>query len=383
MEGRSGVPVKKGLSNKRKTEILNVRKVGEVVDVVQQKDLSGNSIGNAEIKDDGVNQTVPVQREFESSIRNTRPHSKVSLDRQFDIVNTENAAVKLPQNDSSCQMGEADSDDRDDVTICHMESVSKYKVKINVGGVDVEAVVDTAAEVTIISEEVFHCMKVKPKYVRTARLRTAGLNEPVIIGKVIGPVKLKIGSRVFNETIHVAPIGQSMLFGFDLLYRRSVINMETDTLRFDGEIIHMNVDEGKRTPTVARVEVCKRRVIPPNSVVQVNCKINREMPQFVIEADTDLKVLIPKTVHSEGKTAVLCVVNATDKYRLFKKGKQVANAYPVDEVILEGNDIQDDELEEMNDAELYSVDAQSVERWLTVRGVVSSIPGRGVFFVMI
>jgi len=27
--------------------------------------------------------------------------------------------------------------------------------------------------------------------------------------------------------------------------------------------------------------------------------------------------------------------------------------------------------------------AQSVERWLTVRGVVSSIPGRGVFFVMI
>jgi len=69
--------------------------------------------------------------------------------------------------------------------------------------------------VTIISEDVFNAMKVKPRKVKDVKLFAAG-NESMN-GSVIGPVKLKIVSKVYTEFIHVAPIAQEMLLGFDIL----------------------------------------------------------------------------------------------------------------------------------------------------------------------
>ena len=68
---------------------------------------------------------------------------------------------------------------------------------------------------TIISEDVFNAMKVKPRKVKDVKLFAAG-NESMN-GSVIGPVKLKIVSKVYTEFIHVAPIAQEMLLGFDIL----------------------------------------------------------------------------------------------------------------------------------------------------------------------
>ena len=68
-----------------------------------------------------------------------------------------------------------------------------YKVKVGVDNNEVEAVVDTCSEVTIIFEDVFNAIKVKPRKVKDVKLlavRNRSMN-----GSVVGPLKLKIGSN--------------------------------------------------------------------------------------------------------------------------------------------------------------------------------------------
>jgi len=218
--------------------------------------------------------------------------------------------------------------------VCQLSSVSKYKLQLEVAGRPVEAIVDTAAEVTIISEEVFRSLPKRPDVVRKVKLLTAGKQQS-IQGFIVGPVKLKIGSRVYKETIYVAPIAQDMLLGFDLLHTKAVLDMRRGVINFDGEEIGLNMDQSDGKPLVARVAIAKRRVVPPNTVMKIKCKVNRDMPEFLVEPDEGLKVLVPRSVHSKGKEAVLCVMNVTDKFRLLKKGTPVATAYPVDDVLQE------------------------------------------------
>ena len=47
-------------------------------------------------------------------------------------------------------------------------------------------------------------------------------------------------------------------------------------------------------------------------------------------------MLIPKILRAAGTDPVLCVLNPTDRYRLLKKGSQIAKAYPVVEIMADG-----------------------------------------------
>ena len=76
--------------------------------------------------------------------------------------------------------------------------------------------VDTAAQVTIISDWVFDSLQRKPEKIRDVKLLTAG-RDLAISGKVVEPVRLKIGERWYMENVYVVPIDQEMLLGFDIL----------------------------------------------------------------------------------------------------------------------------------------------------------------------
>jgi len=116
-----------------------------------------------------------------------------------------------------------------------------YKVKVRVDDKEVAAVVDTAAEVTIISEDVFNAMKVKPRKIKDVKMFAAG-NESMN-GSVVGLIKLKIGSKVYTEFVHVAPIAQEMLLGFDVLHKKAGLNMRNKTLNVDGSRLPLIVED--------------------------------------------------------------------------------------------------------------------------------------------
>ncbi len=126
------------------------------------------------------------------------------------------------------------------------------------------------------------------------KLLTAG-REQSMQGLLVWPVKLKIGSQWYEEQLYVADIKQDMLLGFDILYNRgsAILDMGQGKLQFDGQEIDLNMKGGSGTSLgVARVTVDKRQVIPPNSVVKINCTMDRELPDYVLEPASLFKVLM-------------------------------------------------------------------------------------------
>ena len=188
-------------------------------------------------------------------------------------------------------------------------------------------------EVSIISDKVYRSLKNPPKKLKDITLHTAG-RQMVIQGFIVGPTKLKIGSRWYQVFLHVAPIDQDMLLGFDILCHRGkcVLDMPNGILTFDGQEIPLDVGSSGHVQ-VARVTVARRRVIPPNSAIKIPCQLSREMPDYVIEPVENLKVLAPRVVRDAGEEPVMCLVNVSDRYRLIKKGAEIARAYPINEYI--------------------------------------------------
>jgi hypothetical protein len=116
--------------------------------------------------------------------------------------------------------------------------------------------------VTIISDEVYNPLKHKPPMMRDVKMQTAD-RKLSMATFVAGPVKLKVGHHRYQVTMHVAPIEQPMLLGFDLLLDpgKSVLDMSKVEFYFDGMRISLDVHSSD-IPLVSKVTVSKRQVIP-------------------------------------------------------------------------------------------------------------------------
>ena len=224
------------------------------------------------------------------------------------------------------------------IKICQLKSASQFSMNIQVGNRCVSAVVDSAAEVSLISDKVYRSLAKPPKKLQDVTLHTAG-RQMVMKGFIVGPVHLKIGSKWYHEILHVAPIEQDMLLGFDILCHRgkSVLDMVKGTLNFDGQVLSLDVGSSTGQAQVARVTVAKRHVIPPNAVAQLPCKLSHEMSDYVMEPVDNLKVLAPRVVRRADQEPVMCLVNISDRYQLIKKGTEIARAYPIDEFVEESD----------------------------------------------
>ncbi len=89
------------------------------------------------------------------------------------------------------------------------------KVPVCVEGIKLEAVVDTAAQVTLISDQVYHKFREKPPVIKNISLNTAG-RQMKLPGAIIGPVKLKLGRVQYFEKVYVAPIEDDIVTRFRL-----------------------------------------------------------------------------------------------------------------------------------------------------------------------
>ena len=104
----------------------------------------------------------------------------------------------------------------EDITIRRAGVV--FTIPIKVENKPIQAVLDTGAEVTIISDKVFPSIKPSPKVIKEVILRPAG-RDMVMQGKTVGPVKILIGNTTYEDNIYVAPIEDKMLLGLNFLRR--------------------------------------------------------------------------------------------------------------------------------------------------------------------
>ena len=91
------------------------------------------------------------------------------------------------------------------VKVQRLRSASQYNMAIQVEEKPIRAVVDSAAEVTIISDRVYKALKSPPNKLKDVKLLTAG-RQMDMQGFVAGPVNLKIGDKWYQENVYIAPI---------------------------------------------------------------------------------------------------------------------------------------------------------------------------------
>ena len=202
---------------------------------------------------------------------------------------SDNSKYQPQQVDTSCldNSGDVTSEQETIITINNVKSCAVYHVPVQVQDQHLEAVIDTATESTILSDKIYNKLDPKPRVLSKMKFHMAGRNLTVN-GFKIGPVNMRIGSTMYREIIHVAQIEDDMLLGIDFLMQKKMkIDMETNlmTLGKDTISIHFGREHGE--PRVSRVKIAKRKVIPPNSVAMVTCKMNENMPDFTIEPESE------------------------------------------------------------------------------------------------
>lgn len=172
----------------------------------------------------------------------------------------------------------------DKLCIRRLRSTSTIEVNVDINGHTVAVVIDTAAQVTIISDKFYNFLSKKPSILKV-QLHTAG-RDLSMKGFKVGPVSVSLGSQVFTvEEVYISPIDDNMLLGLDfLLEHRMVVNMDTGNLEIGHERILMNSHlEGSPSELkVEQVVVLKITKIPPGSVVLFPCNVGISLNNYVV-----------------------------------------------------------------------------------------------------
>jgi hypothetical protein len=179
------------------------------------------------------------------------------------------------------------------VTIGKLKSGHMYKVKVELQGKIASAIVDTAAEATLISEELYQSLENPPPITSETVMNTAGKGMQMN-GFIVGPVSIRVRSQTFTTNVYVASIFDDMLLGFDLLKGNGIdICMSQGHMDIKGEKVPMftgSVNEGSQ---ISNVSVTNRTVVPPNLVVRMEGRLDQKVNnQYIIEPGTWKDLLI-------------------------------------------------------------------------------------------
>ena len=212
----------------------------------------------------------------------------------------------------------------------HQVRAGSSFVQLTAGSIDINARIDSGAEITILSSKIYEKLSKAPAKIKEVELQIAD-NDTVMKGFIIQPLKMRLGNQCFSERVYVASIGDDMLLGHDLLHHLGVcLNLRTDTLVLNEEVIPISTSFKDKRVTVARVSIGKRVKVPPNSVVRLTCKLNTKMQEdYYIEPMDKLKVFMTRTVCTADSEPIICLINPTDSLKTLKKGAIIGIAYGV------------------------------------------------------
>jgi hypothetical protein len=172
-----------------------------------------------------------------------------------------------------------------------------FRVPVEVQGMQLQSVVDTAAQVTLVSEEFYKSLDPAPPIRKEVVMNTAGKGMQMN-GYIAGPFQVVLGKHLFTVEIYVAPIEEDMLLGLDFLEANEV-SLHLQEKELAGDIIPMSLGTGSllvnEETGVFLVKGCK---VLPNSVMRGGAQLSESMAgKYIVKAATKGEILIPRTLH--------------------------------------------------------------------------------------
>lgn len=215
----------------------------------------------------------------------------------------------------------------------HSNGERAWRIPVTICGVVVNAVVDTAAELTIISQNVYDKLPWRTELDFHNNVNLAGGGATMSVG-FMGNVDLEIGDSKFSTPVYVAPLQDEMLLGIDFLQGNGV-TLKCGSGLFQSEQggVTRSMHKTPGNSPISAVTVSRVR-LPPMSVKVVECLLPSELSEFILEPSTDIPpgVAIAKSFNAPGRRGKLCVMNLTPKGQVLKAGQHLAFAVPAVEV---------------------------------------------------
>ncbi|XP_024118778.1 uncharacterized protein LOC112140100, partial [Oryzias melastigma] len=149
---------------------------------------------------------------------------------------------------------------------CTKNQGESLQIPVKVNGIPTQAVVDTGAQTTIISEELFQQFsKENEKKLSETYLLNAGVGDSMVAKHGLN-VNFKIASKSIDWDVHVAPIRDSVLLGLDLMKCHDVVIHARGKVFIDNELVPSKIMRSDGTDYyVTRVMLGKTTTIPPSS----------------------------------------------------------------------------------------------------------------------
>ena len=227
------------------------------------------------------------------------------------------------------------------------ETTLTIPVKIN--NKVVMAVVDTGAEVSVISH-VFASGLRKPLR-RQHQVKLRGVEkESSMLGYRLEASDLEIDGSVYPWNLYESEIKDEFILGLDFLrFHKVKIDLEKNIVQISKSTIPavMRREKKEMPYQVSRVRCAKRVVVPPHTAKLIKCSLDHDIPGEVFcEVDKDFEGCFDEMtvqIPEDGEIRLL-YSNATDRYITLRKDKAIGIASEFEEI----GEAIDDENEEEN-----------------------------------
>jgi hypothetical protein len=181
-----------------------------------------------------------MSRGYESS-------SEESVEEENNLVGRDtDESTEEDENRAEDNIGDVDTDEEEDgaVTVLKLSNGVMLRVPVEVQGMQLQAVVDTAAQVTLVSEEFYKSLDPAPPIRKEVVMNTAGKGMQMD-GYIAGPFEVVLGTHQFSVEIYMAPIEEEMLLGLDFLEANGVsLHLKEKELQIAGDVIPMSLGTG-------------------------------------------------------------------------------------------------------------------------------------------
>ena len=219
----------------------------------------------------------------------------------------------------------------------------------------VTAIVDSASDVTIMSEKLYDSFHVKP-LIRGQETMKMAANNKTFIAKKVGPVKIKINNTILDKEVYVAAIHDYMLLGIDILREveaklefgsteksdrfscKKVETVDDDNL---GETPSDNPDDAVHNANLIPsiddvfetfpVKLPKKLKIPSFSELVIPIKIpsTKGIECISFEAIPIPPVFLASSIQNASHNLILCFMNNSARNICLPKGMTIGFVSPI------------------------------------------------------
>ena len=250
-----------------------------------------------------------------SSENNADPDGTRNQKQRHPSDQAETSDAELPTHDEE---GEAE-------VLLNRVSAATLQVPMFIHGTEVHAVVDTGAEVTVLSQQFFKKLKDTPALRKSRRKLVVAEAGRAMKSCGTADLEMKIGDLTFIWPVFVAPISDDVLLGCDVLYDKDILVSTRRGLKVNNQWVDCKIQ--KCESETARVTVSRSVTIPANCefVMTGRCdKLEQDgTSTYVFEGTEEVKerILIARTVVTPTSNKIpIKMINSSMSPVKLKKG---------------------------------------------------------------